>query len=197
MMKASYKYYLLPILLLVLTSCGPKPHQWNGSPYQNPKPAPEIILLDTGGDDFRLSEQRGKAVLLFFGYTYCPDVCPATVAEMRIVFDQLGEDADRVVFGLVTVDPERDTPEVLESYLERHHAQFYGLRGDKSQLETIKEAYGVYAEKDSQDPENYLITHTARVFLVDTEGILQTNYSFGTYPEEILADLQYILDSEK
>jgi protein SCO1/2 len=181
----------------MLISCGPKPHQWNGSPYQNPKPAPEIILMDTQGEEFKLSEQEGKVVLLFFGYTYCPDVCPATVAEMRIVFDQLGENADRVVFGFVTVDPERDTPDVLESYLSRHGAQFYGLRGDLEQLEPIKAAYGVYAEKDSQDLQNYLITHTARVFLVDTEGILQTNYSFGTYPEEILADVQYILSSEK
>jgi protein SCO1/2 len=153
--------------------------------------------MDTKGDEFKLSEQTGKVVILFFGYTYCPDVCPATVSDMRWVFDQLGEDAGDVIFGFVSVDPGRDTPDVLESYLKRHNANFYGLWGELEQLEEIKAAYGVYAERDSDDPNNYLITHTARVFLVDAEGVLRTNYSFGTFPEEILADVRHSLENQK
>lgn len=196
MTSSRLKFIFLILFVVLLSSCGAEPYRWHGSPYQNPISAPEVILIDTEGAAFKLSEQVGKVVLLFFGYTYCPDVCPATVSDMRWVFDQLGEDAERVVFGFVSVDPARDTPEVLESFLKRHSANFYGLWGDSEQLEDIKAAYGVYAEKDSDDPNNYLITHTARVFFVDTEGILRTNYSFGTAPEEILVDIQHSLESE-
>ena len=197
MKNTQRNYFLIIVLLVLLSSCGAPPHQWHGSPYSNPKEAPEITLFDTQGETFRLSDQKGKVVLLFFGYTYCPDVCPATVAEMRWVFDRLGENAERVIFGFVSVDPERDTPDVLENYLKRHNANFYGLWGTSEELEGIKAAYGVYAEKDSEDPENYLITHTARVFLVDAEGILRTNYSFGTFPEDILADVEYVLEDQE
>lgn len=189
---------LLLALVLLITACGGGAHTWHGSPYPDPAGAPEIELTDMHGDPFRLSDQRGKAVLLFFGYTYCPDICPTTVGELRWVFDRLGSEADNVRFVFITVDPDRDTPEALQQYLAKFHPDFLGLRGDETRLRGMEQAYGVYSEAETHaDGEAYLVTHTARLFLVDTDGLLRTNYSFGTDPEQILADLRYLLGSQR
>lgn len=131
-------------------------------------------------------------MLIFFGYTSCPDVCPATVAEMRWVFDQMGADASKAVFTFITVDPERDTTQVLRGFLDKFNPNFVGLTGDQESLVAVEAAYGVYAKAEDHTPgEPYEVTHTARVFLVDPEGMLRTNYSLDTDPEDILLDLKY------
>ncbi|MGD2162215.1 MAG: SCO family protein, partial [Anaerolineales bacterium] len=133
----------------------------------------------------------------YFGYTYCPDICPTTLAEVKLVFEELGDRAEDINLIMVTVDPERDTPEVLQTYLNRFHPRFLGLWGEGRQLEDVMAAYGVFAQKEpSDDPDQYLVSHTARLFLIDQQGYLRTNYSFGTPREEILSDLTLLLDEE-
>jgi protein SCO1/2 len=186
---------LLLAIILSLSACAGGAHTWHGSPYPEGTAAPEIQLTDMHGDLFRLSDQRGKAILIFFGYTYCPDICPATVGEVSWVFDQLGLDAADAAFLFITVDPERDTPEVLREYLGKFNPDFIGLRGDEPQLEQIEQAYGVFSQAEEHgEGEPYLVTHTARIFLVDPEGLLRTNYTFGADPEDILADLQFLVE---
>lgn len=179
-------------LALFAAACAGDAHTWHGSPYPEASPAPDIALTDTQGEPFQISAQRGKTVLIFFGYTSCPDVCPATVAEMRWVFDQMGADASKAVFTFITVDPERDTTQVLRGFLDKFNPNFVGLTGDQESLVAVEAAYGVYAKAEDHTPgEPYEVTHTARVFLVDPEGMLRTNYSLDTDPEDILLDLKY------
>lgn len=203
---------LLALAAVLLSACA-SAHQWNGSPYQDPKPAPEVELTTTAGEDFRLADQRGKVVMLFFGYTSCPDICPATTADAARIFETLGQDSEQVEFVFVSVDSPRDDPKTIRAYLDKFHSDFTGLHGDAEQLDPILAAYGVYAapdepvahdhdhehdhehEHDGEDghDDGYTVTHTSRVFLIDPEGNLVTNYTFGTPREEILADIRYLL----
>jgi len=160
-----------------------------------PPSAPDFTLTDQHGQPFRLSDQRGKAVLLFFGYTHCPDVCPTTLATWKQVHDALGDDADRVRFVFITVDPERDTPQRLRQHLAVFNPGFIGLTGNPEQLAPIYQAYHVYHEEvqESQSAVDYLVNHTAAVFLIDPEGRWRLSYSFGTPPEDIVHDVQVLL----
>ncbi len=174
----------LPLTLLMvslLTDCSPSTIELHGSPYQAQKPAPEFSLPSTTGSDFHLDEQRGHLVLLYFGYTFCPDICPATLAELHQVLEDGQIRPEKTIVVMITVDPDRDTLTHLREYLARFDPNYIGLRAESETLESVLSAYGVYAEKyPDSDPEQYLVTHTARAFLIDTQGILRTNYTFGT-----------------
>ena len=186
------RWYLI-LLTLWLAACSGT-HQWNGSPYEPAREAPEISLKDTSGQPFHLSDARGDIVLLYFGYTYCPDICPATLAELAWVKEQLGAESEHLQVVFISVDPARDTPERVDSYLAKFDPDFAGLVGSEQELEQVTAAYGVLAQRDPGDAENYTMTHTSRVFLIDPEGMLRTNYTFDEPPEAILADVEYVLN---
>lgn len=171
-------------------------HEYHGTVYAEPAVAPEIALAH-GDGVFRLSEQRGKVVLLFFGYTSCPDICPATLSDMKQVFAGLGERADRLQVVFVTVDPERDTAEKLGAYMSLFNPEFMGLTGTEDELSPIWQAYGVFREIDnsSESMAGYLVNHSTRVYLIDQEGRLFMTYAFGTSADEITEDVRYILKS--
>ena len=189
------KLVLLLLLLasLTLTACGA--YQFKGTSYAEPQPAPDFELDATDGQRFRLSDHQGQIVILFFGYTSCPDVCPTTLAEARRILQELGEDAGRVTFVFITVDPERDTLEVLETYVSAFHPDILGLSGATAELEAVRQDYGIFAEKEvlENSAAGYIVNHTARVFLVDAEGQLKLSYRFGTPPEDILEDIRHLL----
>lgn len=180
---------------LILTACGPSSPSFRGTELDPPPPAPDFTLTDPHGQPFRLSDQRGKVILLFFGYTHCPDVCPTTLATWKQVHDALGGDADGVRFVFITVDPERDTPERLQQHLAVFNPRFIGLTGSPEELEPIYQAYHVYHEKvqASQSGVGYLVNHTAAVFVIDPQGRWRLSYSFGTLPEDIVHDVQALL----
>jgi protein SCO1/2 len=157
--------------MILLQGCQPIEHTFHGSPYPELKIAPNFQLTQTSGEILSFPADLDGISLLFFGYTYCPDVCPGTAAQMKWVFEQLDESAIRVNFIFVTVDPGRDTPDIIEKFLSRFSPAFIGLRGDQTELEPIKQAYGV----------------------LDQEKYLRTGYPFGTSSEEILSDLKYLL----
>lgn len=183
----------LVIISLTLTAC--QSYQFKGTPYSEPQPAPDFELTATDGERFRLSEQRGQIVLMFFGYTSCPDVCPMTLAEARRVLEGLEGQAERVTFLFVTVDPERDTPKILGNYLKAFHPAIVGLTGTQDELAAVYQEYGIIAEKETlhESAVGYSVNHTARVFLVDSEGRLRLSYAFGTPPEDILEDIRHLL----
>jgi protein SCO1/2 len=172
------------------------PASFRGTTYAEPYPAAsEIDLARSDGSRFRLSELRGDIVLLFFGYTSCPDICPATMAELRQAISQLQEqDAKRVRVVFVTVDPERDTPERVQEYVTRFDPTFIGLSGSKNDLERIWADYGIYREiADQQSAAGYIVNHTARVNLIDPQGNLRVSFSFDTPVEDIVHDLKLML----
>jgi len=173
-----------------------KPANFRGTTFGEPYPlAPEIELTRSDGSSFRLSEMRGNVVLVFFGYTTCPDVCPTTMAELKLAMAELNEaEAAQVKVLFVTVDPERDTPERMQEYVERFNPAFIGLSGAQADLEKIWQAYGVYRETvQGTSAAGYLVDHTARVTLIDQQGNMRISFGFDTPVEDVVHDLKLIL----
>ena len=176
-----------------------KPASFRGTMYAEPyPPAPEFALARADGTSFRLSEMRGKTLLLFFGYPSCPDVCPTTLAELNQAMGRLsGEEAGRVQVVFITVDPGRDTPERVQEYVNHFNAGFIGLSGNEENLAKVWNEYGVFREiVDGSSAIGYIVNHTARVTLIDRDGNLRISFGFETPVDDIVHDLKLILKEE-
>ncbi|RME40925.1 MAG: SCO family protein [Caldilineae bacterium] len=184
----------LVILAAVLAACGT--YQYRGTTHPG-DPAPDFTLQSTQGGTFRLADQRGKVVLLFFGYTHCPDVCPTTLAAARQVLNGLGDRAAQVRFVFITVDPARDTLAELAAYTAHFHPDIIGLTGDESALQGVYDAYRIVVERETpaSGTSEYAVTHTARIYLIDPAGRLRLSYPFGTPWQDVLEDVKHILSS--
>lgn len=173
-----------------------KPADFRGTSYVEPyPPAPDFELARADGSSFRLSEMRDDIVLLFFGYTSCPDVCPTTLAELNQALEKLDEDeANKVQVIFVTVDPDRDTPERTQEYVNHFNPSFVGLSGSETELNIVWDEYGVFREiVDGPSAAGYLVNHTARVTLIDGNGNLRISFGFDMPVEDIVYDLKLIL----
>lgn len=172
-----------------------KPAGFRGTSYTEPYPvAPEIELTRVDGSSFRLSEMRGKVVMLFFGYTSCPDVCPTTLAEFKQALEELGAKSDQVQVLFVTVDPERDTPQRTQEYVDHFNPKFIGLSGSEAELAKVWNDYGVFRETvKGTSAAGYLVNHTARVTLIDQQGNLRVSFGFDTPVKDIVHDLNLLL----
>jgi protein SCO1/2 len=160
-----------------------------------PIPAPSAIggpfrLVDHNGVAVTQDDLKGKPTLIFFGFTHCPDVCPTALFDMSQVYNALGRDGDRVAAFFVTVDPERDTPEVLKEYLSSFDPHLRGLTGDVAAVEAMEKAYRVYAKKVPLDGGGYTMDHTALVYLMDKEGRFVAPFNMKRKPEEAAAELR-------
>ena len=192
------------ILLIGVVAAGTflfgRPASFRGTTYVEPYPAaPEIALTRDNGTSFKLSEMRGRIVLLFFGYTSCPDVCPTTMAELNQALGKLSaEDARQVQVLFVTVDPERDTPERAQAYVNHFNPSFIGLSGTEAELQTIWNEYGIYREiVKGTSAAGYTVNHTARVTLIDRNGNMRVSFSFDTPVDDIVHDLELVLNEKE
>lgn len=178
---------------VTLSAC--QSYDFKGTEYPDPQPAPDFLLENVQGGDFRLTEERGRLFLLYFGYTSCPDICPSTLATARLVFNSLGEDADQTALLFVTVDPQRDTPEVMSNYVSAFHPNIIGLTGRHETLQAVFDDYGIVAEREElpESAVGYVMNHTTRLFLVDAQGRLRMSFAYGTPAEDISQDLQHLL----
>jgi protein SCO1/2 len=172
----------------------PKKDTFRGTLYDPALPAPEIELARDNGSNFRLSEMRGNVVLLFFGYTSCPDVCPTTLSDLRKVNEELNSKAGQVKVVFITVDPQRDTPEKIQKYVSVFNPSFIGLSGKEAELVPVWNSYGVYREIDQEtsSASGYLVTHSARIYVIDQAGNLRLSYSYDTPIEDIVNDLKIL-----
>ncbi|MCC7023028.1 MAG: SCO family protein [Thermomicrobiales bacterium] len=172
-----------------------EPYTFNGGFYTPALPAPALDLTDQNGHPFSLAEQRGNVVLVYFGYTACPDYCPMTLSDFQAIKEDLGEDADRARFVMVTIDPERDTEERLKEYMAFFDPDFIGLRGTAEQTAQVERGYGVAAERvDYPGSEaSYLMNHSVITYVIDPEGQLRLAYPHGFETELIVEDLQHLL----
>ncbi len=171
-----------------------KPYAFHGMVLQSPERATNFTLASHMGQPVSLSDFKGQVVLLYFGYTACPDVCPTTLAELREARQALGKRGDKVQVLMVTVDPERDTEAVLADYMTHFDPSFIGLTGTPEEIAEIATYYGVFYERqESESALGYLVDHTATVMVVDRDGYLRVIYPYGTSSEDIAADLDYML----
>ena len=173
-----------------------KPDALRGTAYNAPYPhAPAIGLTQSDGRVFRLEDQKGKIILLFFGYTSCTDVCPTTMAELKLVMDEIGENANSVNVVFITVDPERDTPEKVQKYASYFNPDFIGLSGSIDQLQKIWNDYGVFRQivPAENSATGYSVDHTARITLIDMNGDLRLSYGYQTPVDDIAHDIKLLL----
>jgi len=190
---------LMVFLLIGVVAAGvfffSQPASFRGTAYGEPYPvAPEIELTRANGANFRLSEARGEVVALFFGYTSCPDICPTTMAELNQALQKLGDKAGQVQVLFVTVDPERDTPQRVQEYVNHFNTDFIGLSGSEAELANVWNQYGVFREiVDGTSAAGYLVNHTARVTLIDQQGNLRVSFGFDTPVEDVVHDLDLLL----
>lgn len=148
-----------------------------------------FTLTDQNGQQRSDSEFRGKYMLVFFGYTFCPDVCPTTLAVMAAALDKMGAGADRIVPIFISIDPDRDKPEVLKAYLSAFGPHFVGLTGTEDEIAATTKAYRVYVQAHKDDGANYTVDHSGVVYLMDKSGAFLANYSLDASPDKLAADL--------
>jgi len=184
------------VVLAVLVAAGPA----LGAPFRSgvlepPRPAPDFTLRTPAGAEFRLARHRGDVVALTFGYTFCPDVCPTTLAELTQVRARLGAAARRLHVVFITVDPERDTPERVRAYTRAFDATVIGLLGTAEELARVRKAYGVTAQKRVVPGTSaaYLVDHSAFVYIIDPEGRLRLMFPFGTSIDDMTHDIELLL----
>jgi protein SCO1/2 len=156
--------------------------------------AKDFALTDHNGKVRTLGDFKGKAVLVFFGFTHCPDVCPTTLAEMANVMKQLGPQADRLQVLFVTVDPERDTPALLSKYVPAFDPRFIGLTGDKAAIEKVAKEFKVFYQKvPGKEPGSYSMDHTAGSYVFDPQGRIRLFVRHGQGADPIVSDLKILL----
>jgi protein SCO1 len=186
---------LVVALAIVVNMLFSKPASFRGTTYaEHYSPAPEISLVDANGAEINLKDVRGKVVLLFFGYTYCPDICPTTLAQLKLAMQDLGKKSEQVQVIFISVDPKRDTSESMQSYVERFDPAFIGLGGTEEELAPIWNDYGIFREiVEGTSENNYIVNHTGRIILIDQDGNLRLSYGLQMDPEDISQDIQILL----
>ena len=172
-MKQSKKWGLLLGAFLIVGLVGwwglprLRPHVFHGMVMQSPDPAPDFTLTAHTGQPVSLSDFRGKLVLLYFGYTFCPDVCPTTLVELAKAVNLLGRKAEQVQVVMISVDPARDTPEKLAEYVTHFHPSFLGMTGTPDEIAAVAALYGIFYEKqEGTEATGYLVDHTATVTVI-------------------------------
>jgi len=156
----------------------------------------ELRLADHNGKERALAEFRGKVVVVSFGYTHCPDVCPTTLADLSAAVKRLGADAARVQVLFVTVDPKRDTRELLRQYMPAFNADFLGLSGNAEATARVTRDFHVYAqERPGKSADAYTVDHSAQTFVFDREGRIRLVIAYGSAPADIASDLRILLQS--
>lgn len=187
----------VPVLLVALVAGGYlllRQYNYHGTLYDPPQFAGDFSLTDQNGQPFRLSDQTGKHVVIFFGYTMCPDVCPATLAKWVKTYRDLGLSADRVRFVLITVDPERDTQAQLKAYIDGINPGFVALWGARSDLEPVWKDYWVSVERQqSSSQAGYLVSHSTYTYLLDETGKVEVLYGFDVTADGLTSDLRHLL----
>lgn len=190
---------LCVLALVTLAGCGRVGGGASAAPFKSiditgADYAQVLELSDADGKRRTLAEFKGKVVVLFFGFTQCPDVCPTTMAELATVKRQLGAEGAKVVPIFLTVDPERDTPAVLKAYVANFGADFVALRGSPEETKAVAKAFKVfYAKVPGKTETSYSVDHTARSYVYDTRGRLRLATRHGMGPEALASDLRQLL----
>jgi protein SCO1/2 len=181
---------------MLLAACSPDAPTFKGADITGASFGRELTLADHHGKARTLADFRGKAVVIFFGYTQCPDVCPTALSALAEAMRRLGADATRVQVLFVTIDPERDTADLLSRYVPAFHPSFLGLRGDaEATARVAKEFKVIYQKVPGQTPDTYTMDHSAGLYLFDPQGRLRVFESHGQGAEAIAHDLAQLLRS--
>jgi len=185
---------LLVLLVLLVASCGDE--TWHAKNVRGVIPDLAFEMTDDAGRTVHAADYRGEVVLLFFGYTHCPDVCPTTLARLAQAIKLMGEEGHKVRILFVTVDPARDPPALLRGYVRAFSSQAIGLRGSDAQLDALTKRYRVAYSHDAADAHgNYAVSHSSAVFAFDAEGRARLVIASELGAQEIAADLKRLVEA--
>ncbi len=183
-----------PLLPALVAGCGQGKPNFQSIDLTGANYARDFRLPDAEGKERSLQDFRGKLVVVFFGFTQCPDVCPTAMSELAEIKRQLGADGSRLQGVFITVDPERDTPEVLKAYMANFDPSFVALRGSPEQLAQVAQEFKAYYKKvEGKQPGSYTMDHSAASFVYDTQGRLRLYVRPGSGPKVMLDDLRLLL----
>lgn len=182
---------LTGLLASLLTACG---EPMKGVEIRDAEPAAPFVFTAHDGARIDIAAEKGKVVLVYFGYTHCPDVCPTTLSDWARAKRALGKDAAGVRWVFVSMDPDRDTPELTLRYARQFDSAFVGVTGTTEELEALKRAWGIaaYPEGDTR-ANDYTVAHPAHTFVVDRDGKLRYLYEPGVSGEDLAKDLRKLL----
>ncbi|HEX2675591.1 MAG TPA: SCO family protein [Polyangiales bacterium] len=178
-------------------AAAPKADEFKNGVFDPPRMAPDFELLGSNGGALKLSQYRGKVVALAFGFTHCQKVCPLTLANLASVSRQLGKEASALQVVYVTVDPARDDAARMKEFLGLFNPGFVGGTGSSAQVDAVRAAYGVTAQREAGEIENlgYQVHHSSSVYLIDRAGKLRLLVPFGKSPDDIAHDVRLLLKS--
>ena len=180
--------------VVTLAACSPDKPQFRAIDITGAEYARDFQLTDHNGQPRNIKDFAGKVVVVFFGFTQCPDVCPTALAELAEVKRTLGKDGDRLQGIFVTVDPDRDTPEVLKGYMANFDPSFLALRGTPEQLAAMAKDFKVYYKKvDGKTPTSYTMDHSAGSFVYDTQGRIRLYTRYGSGAQALADDIRLLL----
>ena len=180
---------------VILTGCSKDKPEFRGVDITGADYARDFQLTDHNGQQRSTKDFAGKVVVMFFGFTQCPDVCPTSMQELAEVKQQLGKDGDRLQGIFVTVDPERDQLAMLKSYMQNFDSSFLALRPTPEQLPALAKDYKIYYKKvDGKTPTSYTMDHSAGSYVYDPQGRLRVYHRYGSGTEALAADVRALLD---
>jgi protein SCO1/2 len=194
MFTFSRRLLLSSFALLALAACSPDKPKFNGIDVTGADYAKGFTLTDHNGQSRSLSDFKGKVVVLFFGYTQCPDVCPTSMTELAEVKRLLGADADKLQGVFVTVDPARDTTELLKAYMGNFDPTFLAFVPTADELPVVAKQFKIYYKKvEGQTPTSYTMDHSAGSYVYDTQGNLRLYSRYGSGAKVLAQDIQTLL----
>jgi protein SCO1/2 len=197
-LKSIAAYAMVAGATSLFSACSPDSVKFTAIDITGADYAKDFALTDHNGQARTLKDFNGKIVMVFFGYTQCPDVCPTSMVEMVEIKKLLGKDGDRLQGLFVSVDPERDKPEMLKAYMENFDPSFLALYTTPEKTAALAKEYKVYYKKvDGPTPTSYTIDHTAGSYVYDTSGKLRLFTRYGTKPELTAADMRILLQQIK
>jgi protein SCO1 len=194
MFSHTRRYLLSALAVFALVACSPDKPKFNAIDITGADYAKGFTLTDHNGQNRSLSDFKGKVVVLFFGYTQCPDVCPTSMVELAEVKRLLGADGDKLQGVFVTVDPARDTAELLKAYMTNFDPTFVAFIPTPEQLAVVAKDYKIYYKKvDGKTPTSYTMDHSAGSYVYDTQGNLRLYSRYGVGPQVLAQDIQTLL----
>ncbi len=184
---------LVLLMAALLAACGNEAPKFQLTDITGAGFGRDFQLTDHNGKPRTLADFRGKVVVIFFGFTHCPDACPTTMGELALVMKELGKDADRVQVLFVTVDPQRDTPAVMSQYVPAFHPGFLGLYGDADAIARTAKEFKVFHQKQPLPGGGYSVDHSAGTYIYDTAGRLRLFAGYGQGAPKMLHDIRLLL----
>lgn len=185
-----FRFLAYGLLLALALTAGWATYTWYRTLHGDEAYGAPFVLVDQRGNEITEQAFRGQPSAVFFGFTHCPEVCPTTLYEMSVWLDDLGEEAANVRAYFVSVDPERDTPEILDGYISSFSTRITGITGNPADVATMIKSYGIYAKKVDLDDGDYTMDHTASVILLDSDGAFFGTIAYGEATDSAKAKLK-------